>query len=98
MLVSQIAGLQVSSPMFGSPFEAPLSMVLPPMFFSLGPWRSPLTRITGGTLQIDLLFLQFQVCDILFLGTNSTPVIRFMFQTLHDHLWDKSYISNILFT
>lgn len=57
-----------------------------------------MVRITDGILQIDLIFLHFFERELHLQGTDSAPVIRFMFQTLHDHLWSRDIISEALFS
>ena len=83
---------------FSSPAQIPLSMILPDFFFALGPWRRPDSPLRPGPLQVDMFLLaEGSSGDPVFWGLRTQPMVRFMFQTLHDHAWDGQSISNGLY-
>lgn len=88
----------ISSPLhFSSTSETPLSMILPGFFFALGPWRRPEEQLRSGPLQIDLLFLVDGLAgDPTFWGMRTLPMVRFLFETLHDHAWDEQRIADAI--
>ena len=83
---------------FPSPSMIPLSMFLPDFFFASGPWRYPDPPIRPGPLQVDMILLaEGSSGDPVFWGTLSQPMVRFMFQTLHDQAWDAQSVADALY-
>ena len=70
------------------PQKIPLSMWLPDFFFALGPWRYPDFPVRPGPLSTG---------DRVFWGTRSQPLVRFMFETLHDQTCSTQSIANALY-
>lgn len=50
----------------------------------------PLAQLTTG----GFIFLHYHSSQLFFQGTESAPMmIEFMFQTRHDHPWDKKFVN-----
>lgn len=64
----------------------------------MGPWRYLVSLVRPGPLQFDMFLLaKGSSRDRVFWGTRSQPIVRFMFETLHDQAWHTQSIANVLY-